>query len=483
MYRAETVLAALVVFVIAAVILINPFSPPVEYTMAPDAAAAGLPPGYQLSRIVEGLQDPAALSVDEHGNIFVAEHVPGRVVMVKGQNLVAINGGGDALLVKDGRALVARAGGIYSTNAAPGAGDGTMLVKDVPSFGDYGIGDLCIDGEWLYFSVGTATNSGIVGADNILGGWVGRNRTGHDLATRDIRVTGLKVKTDNLLTPDPNDGAFTTGWRAFNDPATGPASVSASPIGNGAIYRVKLAGGQPEMVADGIHTGSGLFKVGDTIYFLDRGMEDRGSRPIANAPDTLYRLEPQKWYGWPDFAAGESVQKEKFQPKYRSNPPALLLQQPPMTPPLPDAVLGVGLGVRAAAVIPPSFGLGGKVVVAADGSEFKTVRDRDGYRGEGLYLLDPKDGSLKVLAQANISNDSEGTMIVRPVDVTFSPDGSKMYVLDAGPRRVPGAQGVIWEISRGASGGHDLRIGILIAGVVLLAGLVLMFVLIQRRNR
>ena len=39
----------------------------------------------------------------------------------------------------------------------------------------------------------------------------------------------------------------------------------------------------------------------------DQGADDRGSRPIGNAPDSLYVVEGGAWYGWPDFVCGRPV--------------------------------------------------------------------------------------------------------------------------------------------------------------------------------
>ncbi len=32
-----------------------------------------------------------------------------------------------------------------------------------------------------------------------------------------------------------------------------------------------------------------------------QGADIRGTRPVANDADAIYRLEPGAWYGWPEF--------------------------------------------------------------------------------------------------------------------------------------------------------------------------------------
>ena len=40
------------------------------------------------------------------------------------------------------------------------------------------------------------------------------------------------------------------------------------------------------------------------LYASEDGYDERGSRPIANAPDAIWQIKREAWYGFPDYAAG-----------------------------------------------------------------------------------------------------------------------------------------------------------------------------------
>ena len=51
------------------------------------------------------------------------------------------------------------------------------------------------------------------------------------------------------------------------------------------------------------------------LYFTDQGMELRGTRPIKDDPDVLFRFVPGRWYGWPDYSRElEQIGEDKYQP-------------------------------------------------------------------------------------------------------------------------------------------------------------------------
>ena len=39
----------------------------------------------------------------------------------------------------------------------------------------------------------------------------------------------------------------------------------------------------------------------------ENGFDDRGSRPVANAPDVIWAIRQGAFYGWPDYVAGEPI--------------------------------------------------------------------------------------------------------------------------------------------------------------------------------
>ena len=67
-------------------------------------------------------------------------------------------------------------------------------------------------------------------------------------------------------------------------------------------------GSNLELVAWGLRNPYGLAFLPDgRLLALDLGINDRGSRPVGDAPSCLYEIRAGSWYGWPDFAAGVPV--------------------------------------------------------------------------------------------------------------------------------------------------------------------------------
>ena len=60
------------------------------------------------------------------------------------------------------------------------------------------------------------------------------------------------------------------------------------------------------------------------LLALDLGINDRGNRPVGEAPSCLYEIKAGSWYGWPDFAAGVPVTHPDLLPA-RGTVPRFLL--------------------------------------------------------------------------------------------------------------------------------------------------------------
>lgn len=107
------------------------------------------------------------------------------------------------------------------------------------------------------------------------------------------------------------------------------------------------------------------------LFATNHGIDERGSRPIANSSDEFHIISPGTWYGWPDYTGGLPVTLPMFKPENKPQP-EFLIRSHPMEPPKPlaifaphSAIMGFDFNYN------PSFAPIGDVFIAEFGSDFK----------------------------------------------------------------------------------------------------------------
>jgi len=187
----------------------------------------------------------------------------------------------------------------------PMTGKVTPFITGLPT-GDHPTEQITFKENFIYWSQGSTTNSGVVGRDN--GG--GANQ--QDIPCQDI------VLSDNVF--DSGGGVTTSGYSAFGvtrKGATVKAFDSALHHGvcDGAILRAKLNADSPETTIEPFSWG---YRNGYAIRFApadhalkggllvgEDGADERGARPSNNAPDSLQLAQRNPdgtpdYHGWPD---------------------------------------------------------------------------------------------------------------------------------------------------------------------------------------
>jgi len=312
----------------------------------------------------------------------------------------------------------------------------------------------------VYFGQGTATNAGVVGLDNFGFGWLKRHPEFHDVPCRDVTLAGRNFTTPNPLT-EADDEATTGAYVPFGT-STSPGQVVRGrlPCG-GAIMRVRVSGGSPELVAWGLRNPFGLaFAPDGRLYTAENSFDERGSRGVFGTGDVLYRIEPGAWYGWPDYHAGRSLDDAQWY-KPRGKPaPGFVLASHPGRPPAPAAVLGVhsssnGLDFSRSA----AFGYVGEAFVAQFGDMAPNVGKVLSPVGFKVVRVNVSTGVIEDFATNRGKTNGPAswlgsTGLERPVAARFDPAGTALYVVDFGvmtmgdqPRPVAGT-GVLWRITR-----------------------------------
>jgi glucose/arabinose dehydrogenase len=441
-----------------------------------NAADIALPPGYKAEAVATGLTFPSCVAIDDAGHIYVIETGYSYGEVWGEPRLLRVNADGTTTLISKGArngpwsGLVWYQGNFYVAEGGEGEGgkilkiapDGTqtLLLDKLPSLGDHHTDNLIVKDGYIYFGQGTATNSAVVGPDNAQYGWLSRHPDFHDVPCKDITLAGVNYTSDNPLTPE-DDQATTGAFLPFGTASKSGQVIPGKIPCSGAILRIPLEGGMPELVAWGFRNPFGLAYAPDgTIYTTENGYDDRGSRPVWGAGDVLWKVEPGMWYGWPDYSAGILMEgKEGFTVHGKETPKALL-QHPPNKPPHPAAVLGVHASANGFDFsTSPRFGHVGEAFIAEFGDMAPAVGKVLQPVGFKVVRVNVNTGVIEDFAVNRGKHNGPASLnggggLERPISVRFSPDGKTMYIADFGvikmtehgPTPLQGT-GVIWKIT------------------------------------
>jgi glucose/arabinose dehydrogenase len=337
-------------------------------------------------------------------------------------------------------------------------------VEGLPSMGDHHTnGPVMGPDGWLYFAIGTFTNSGVVGVDNFQFGWLRRYPDLHDIPCSDVTLAGANYSTANPLQPDSGERIVTGAYVSFGTRTERGQVIKGEIPCSGAVFRMRPEGGPLELVAWGFRNPFGLaFAPDGRLFLTENQFDERGSRPIFGAGDLLWEVNPDTWYGWPDYHGPYAVgEGQRYQPPGKDRPRPLLVQYP-NEPPEPAVVLGVHASANGFDFSRnPTFGHVGQAFVAELGDEAPTTGKVLAPVGFKVVRVDLQKGVIHDFAvnkgKTNGPASRLGTGgLERPVAARFDPSGTALYVVDFGvllqseagamPQE---ATGVLWRITHG----------------------------------
>ncbi len=322
--------------------------PPDERTPI-DRSLVEYPGGYELRPHVRNLTAPTAMAFDEdegptYGTLIIAEagvdgHEPrvfgyypdgtqfqvyplGPVLPFKlNRQQFRIYGPIGGMAVSGGKIFVSHrdSDGFGVITAFGYDGSHSTVVADLPARGDHSVTDIAISPTGrLFFGVGSATNSGVVGVDNWEAGWLKRYPNVHDLPYVESKLLGYRFDTPNPRAGlfGGNDIAVTAAFHTFDT----SNRTRVPPADNGkpsaAVYSISQTGGDLRVEAHGVRYPRGIsFNDFGRPYMTNNGMELRGTRPVKDDPDSLLWIIPGTSYGWPDYSADlRPISEAQFQP-------------------------------------------------------------------------------------------------------------------------------------------------------------------------
>jgi glucose/arabinose dehydrogenase len=445
-----------------------------------DPADIALPDGYRIRPLARGLTFPTGVGFDDQGGVYVVEagysygeeFTTPRLLRIEanGQITIIATGSPDfapwnGIAFRDGAFYVAEGGVLKGGRISRISIDGriTPLIVDLPSMGDHHVNGPAFGPDgMLYFAIGTATNSGIVGPDNVDFGWLRRYPRFHDIPGGDITLAGVNYRSLDPLTQSPSDTAVTGAFLPFGVPSVEGQVVRGQVISSGSIIRISPDGqGLPQLVGWGFRNPYGLAFRDGALYVTDNSFDVRGSRPVWGAGDLLWRVQAGRWHGWPDFHSGTPVDLDDRYKAPGWATPRRVLAQVPNDPPQAAATFAVhasanGLDFSRSG----SFGFVGEAFVAQFGDMAPASGRVVAPVGYKVVRVDPETGVIEDFAVNRGRTNGPASKLnsgglERPVDARFNPAGDALYIVDFGvmtmtngtPRPRPGT-GVLWRITR-----------------------------------
>lgn len=390
-----------------------------------------LPAGYRIEKFADGLQFPTGISFNDAGEMFAVESGYRTGQAGGSARILKIGPGGRKTEIA--RGFTSPVTGItwykdsffVSESGYPGQvtrvfmdGIRKTILGGLPTGGDHAMSQVVFgpDGK-MYFGLGSATNSGVVGPDNT---WLAKRPKFHDIPSRNTVFADGRV-------------------------------VSAKFPSTAGIFRANADGTELEVMADGLRSPCGIgFCTEGKMFCTENGMDSRGSRPVANAWDSLEEVRVGAWYGWPDYSARVPVTDSRFKPANGPQPEFLLKNHPPLAPG-PAALFAP----RTAAAkfdfsTNPAFGYPGEAFISLFGCLHHRNFPLPESAGFKVVRVNTRKGEVKDFLVILNPADPKGPG--HPIEARFCPAGSSLYIVDFGKPAVDGSTGArtgaVWRISR-----------------------------------
>ncbi|MFT5871726.1 MAG: hypothetical protein ACI8WT_000646 [Clostridium sp.] len=209
---------------------------------------------------------------------------------------------------------------VYSYNLK--SKENKEIIKNIPNYGDYNNSLIKINGEYLFVTIGSATNSGVVGPDNQ---WLDYYPQNHDISPKSITIKGINFG-------EKKTGAFVS----YNTRNIKGQIITEHIPGNSSIIIYNLKTGAQGNFAWGIRNMKAIdFNSEGKILVTVGGMEERGLRPVKGDSDYIYQIKKNTWYGFPDYTGGDPISSPKFKDLFNKTIPFILDNHPTTNPPAP----------------------------------------------------------------------------------------------------------------------------------------------------
>lgn len=436
-----------------------------------------LPEGYTAEVVAKGLNAPVHCTFDGAGNCYVVESghkidaAPRILKLDPATQRVEtfftlpeerwnMTGAMTGACWHDGYLYVMNTDTLFRLDA-----NGQKLeeiVTDLPGIGDHQANYPLAgpDGK-LYFPVGVATNSGVVGGDDYAFEWLPKYPQFCDIPGADITLVGTNWEMPNFL-GNVTEKVLTGAYSPFGTPTEPGQVVKGQVKCTGSVLRCDPDGSNLELVAWGLRNPYGLaFHPDGRLFATEHGVDERSHRYIVDDPDDFYEIHEGAWYGWPDFASGIRLDDPYWGDGGRGREP-VLAEFPDPNPPKPLVTFQTHAAANGVDFCrDSSFGFEGDAFVAffGDLAPITTLKRALEPAGFKVVRVDMQSGEVVDFAVNKFVGPAsklphEG--FERPSHCQFGPDGA-LYVVDygiiriapeVGGIRMQQGTGTLWRIRR-----------------------------------
>ena len=445
---------------------------------APPTSNFNLPSGYTIEPVAWNLTLPGPMTADDKGNLYLAivGYAYGQIKSTP--MILKIDPSGNTAILVD-RFLFEpisdikfnkNNGLIYVSHRAiistvdPTTGVVKDLVIGLPQVdsGSHPQGQIAFgpDGR-VYFTTGTATNSGVADKSDLAFGWLKVMPQMHDVPGQDVNLVGQNFESKDLLHPQ-NKGNVTTGAFVAFGTSTSPGQVvKGNATCTGCLLSINPDGSDLSLHAWGLRSPFGMALDGDNnkLYITNNGADDKGIRPITNDTDNVYTFDLSSvstasttgnmtasdtaptarnnsssliWYGWPDFYGnGEPVTDAKFgMSKNLTHAHQFLIQNhPEVTKPFTQLDVGPGVTqlayINSTAFIQTPSILAGEFGIAVPINH--DIRVNGKIIGQKIVSINPVDGNV-----TDFLSLKEPDTSFRPVALAFNDKENALYISSIG---------------------------------------------------
>lgn len=244
-----------------------------------------------LSIKTKGLGGAVSFDFDKENNLYIAFKNTIKRINKDNKEEILVNDkflniydiacyNNDIIIASDNRVL------LYDVNKE----EYLELINDLPNNGLNCKTNIILDGEYLYISIGSNTNSGVVDEKN----------KNEEKASFEWKSTGIGYDNKYAFVP-------------FGEKVIEGQKIKEDVLSNASILRYDLNNNEFITYATGIRNVEGLAvnSLGKLTAIVG-GMEDTGVRAVKDDVDYIYDIKEKAWYGWPDFSGGDPITSPRF---------------------------------------------------------------------------------------------------------------------------------------------------------------------------
>ena len=350
----------------------------------------------------KGLGGAVSFDFDKENNLYIAFKNTIKIINNDNKEEILVNDktlniydiacyNNDIIIASDNRVL------LYDVNKE----QYTELINCLPNNGLNYKTNIILNGDYLYISIGSNTNSGVVDENN----------KNEDKASFEWESTGIGYNNNYAFVP-------------FGEKVIEGQKIKESVLSNASILRYDLNNNEFITYATGIRNVEGLAidSLGKLIAIVG-GMEDSGVRAVKDDADYIYDIKEKAWYGWPDFSGGDPITSPRFSDG--TNKLSYIIENHPTETPLPpryqhnslQSLKGLAIDYEGKCFpkdtvifadnkenciyVLTELGTSKAIVSLDKNSYIEKIR----YNNSSIYLLDSKAGCIYKI-QGEINNSS-----------------------------------------------------------------------------